>query len=199
MDPRDRAIAGQSPVLIQPHFEALPPLDIGHHRYLFAKEGVFLEAKTHALYACVQISQFIQPSPFGSCQEKISLTGGLIPELFMAEVFSQAVNASPNEYACLIMFDPDSGHYKKLEPECFSHGHDHIIYDNQHHDPLYLGLDLHTHGDGKPYFSKTDNQDDLSGIHLSTVLGYCHESSCIKAITRLCVHGRFFDLNWNPW
>jgi PRTRC genetic system protein A len=198
-DPRDQAILGQSPLLAQPRFGTLPELEVGAHRYLAAEDGLYLQARTHALNVCVRVSISTYPLPFGPCEEAIHLSGGLIPDSLIRDVFNRAVIASPKEYACLIMTTPVSSVYRLLEPTVFSHGVGHIDYDNRHHDPLNVALDLHTHGEGHAFFSATDDRDDLSGVHLSTVLGYCQSADTIQAITRVCIYGKFFLLNWNPW
>lgn len=198
-DERDAAIASQSPVLIAPRFGSLPELEPGKHRYLVDRTGLFLEAKTHALSACIKLSESIHPLPFGLCKEYISLKGGLISNTIMKAVIKKAVAVSPLEYACLILYHPKDDTYSVHEPKIFNHGTGFIQYDNTRHDPLCVALDIHTHGVNDAFFSQQDDRDDLSGIHISTVLGECNKGKCAQAVSRLCIHGRFFTLPEPPF
>lgn len=198
-DPRDYAICGLTPTLVAPHFSALPPVPINHYRFVMASNGLFLQARNRALNVTLRMGDVPARLPYGPMQESVELIDGPLPYPLFETMRELALGAAPREWAGIVVFDPDAGRYRLVEPAVTSASAAHITYDTRAFDDEFVVLDIHSHGYGQAFFSRTDDESDQSGIKLATVLGHCREPDTVAAVTRIAVHGHFYPVNWTPW
>lgn len=200
-DSRDRAILGSTPTLMQPLYGELPPVDHYRHRFVLARDGLYLQARTPALSVCLRVTgEVLCPFPYGELQESVQLTAGKIPYSLYMEMSKRALAANPTEYACLALYDKDNNEYRLHEPGVVSASPGHIDFTTGGYDPESVVLDLHTHGEGEAFFSPTDDHSDgQGGIYFASVLGRCQSSETMTAATRIVVNGIFYPVPWTPW
>lgn len=199
-DPRDRAVLGSAPTLMQPLHSALPPCPLQAHRYVAARDGLYLQARSVGIDACLAIAPVQYGNlPYGVLRERVRLVGGRIPYTLYRDICAQAAAAAPNEWACLILFDPDEG-YRVHVPDVDSRSAGHIRYQTGRYDPEQVVVDLHTHGQGEAFFSATDDDDDRTGgIYLSVVLGRCGVAHGPTQATRMAINGHLIPVNVQLW
>lgn len=196
-DSRDRIILGETPTLMQPLYGDLAPPDLHKHRFVIARNGVFLQCRTPTLSVCVRVTENLFEFPYGPLAEKVELIGGPLNRSLYDKIQEHAIAASPSEWACLVVWD--GRQYALSHPEVFSASRGHIQYRNEH-DPENLVLDLHTHGEGKGNFSSTDNASDSEGgCYLASVLGHCQSAGSMTITTRIVVNGLFYPVSWSPF
>lgn len=173
----DRAIQGSCPTLMVPLHGELPALTSGK-RLLMGKTGVFLEVRSRALHACLPIAQVA--TPYGEVTPFIRLSAGPIPSSLLAEAMSSAA-ATPDEVAFGIEMADDAS-YVLRRPSVQSASATHITYLDSLDDER-LVIDAHSHGDGRAFFSSTDDQSDLSrpGPYIALVLGRCSSAPEVAA------------------
>lgn len=197
-DPRDAILFSQTPLLPMPRFGTLPPLEVGRRRYIVAADGLYLQARSRAMFVTCRLAEAI--TPFGELQPRIDLVDGLIPHALFAQVVRHALTHSPNEGACLIHWNPDTRGYELTIPEIVDCGQGHITYRTGMIDQDLLVLDVHTHGRYPAFFSSVDDQsDERHGCYFASVLGRCDSELTLEATSRLVVDGAFIDLPWHPW
>lgn len=190
-DSRDKALLSATPTLMAPHFGKLPPCDLGAHRFVVARNGLFIQARTHVLDVCACINKDVS-LPYGTLKERVTLLhGGLSADLF-STLMADAQKALPNEWAGLIVWNEEISSYEYLRPQTVGQSSHHISYLNNQYDTNNLLLDAHSHAHGRAFFSTTDDASDL-GIHLSLVFGRCEDLATMETKARLCVHGHFID------
>lgn len=196
---RDSFLLAETPTLMMPRFGGLPDIPIGGRRYIAAREGWFLEARSSAIHARVLVARAPGPLPYGGCVECLDFPFGLVPMEMIDTMRIAATNACPNEWAVGVLCDPEGGGYRVVTPEIESVSHSHIHY--RHHDVYSddLFLDIHSHGHGPAFFSQVDDASDVHGIYISSALGHCESSSSMTAVSRLVVDSMHFLLDWNPW
>ena len=134
-DPRDRVVLSAAPTLMQPIHGTPMPCPINTHRYTAAREGLFVQARTAGLDVCKLIAPSeAGPLPYGPLCEWVRLPGGRIPSHLYQEILHKARDASPNEWACLMLYDPACG-YRLHEPQVDSRSAGHIRYLSHSYDP----------------------------------------------------------------
>lgn len=173
ISPVGRALCVSRPTVAVPAagMSDLPPLERGMTRLLVAADGVYVEAMSNVIHGCLCISRHTATLPFGRAAPFWHAVGGAVPHQLMAVVMERAMRASPNEWAGLIVFE--DGRHRLCEVEIESVGPSHIRY-RYDIDPSNVLFDIHTHGGGKAFFSRTDDEDDLrmgSAAFTSMVIG----------------------------
>lgn len=143
-----------------PRFSRLPPLEIGRMRYLVAEDGVYLEARSRALHACLAISAWVAPMPFGPAVPFAKPAAGPIPPHMLMEFNAIAAAASPAEAAALIVLYGNG--YRLVRPAGQKAGVGRISYSTRGIDPLDVLVDMHSHGQMNAFFSAQDDADDLA-------------------------------------
>ncbi len=199
-DPRDRAVFSAAPTLMQPSREPLPPCPYNTHRYVVARDGLYLQARTRSLSLCKRIATVTGGTlPYGALSEHVHLAGGRIPRALQQSIVEKARAALPNEWACLVLYDPAAG-YRLHEPTAEARSAGHIRYQTAGVDFEQVVVDLHTHGYGAAFFSSVDDEDDRArgGIHISVVLGDCNQEHPAQKM-RLVVHGHLIEVALDLW
>jgi len=196
-DTRDQAICRMTPTLMVPVYGELPQLERGHNRFLMARDGMYVEALTEALWMRFRIAPVEHPLPYGEITTQIMLMGGSVPKELRDIVIEDAMRAAPDEYAAALLYHPDSG-YELHRPPVQSVSGGHITYDHTGYDEQQLAIDIHSHGHGDAYFSSTDDAADRLGVNLSIVLGRCESMFTMTAQARACMRGHFYNLEKCP-
>lgn len=197
-DPRDRAVLGHTPALMQPLFGGpLPPPDLGTHRFLCGRDGMYIEARSPVLEVRLRVATSSLPLPYGPVKEGIRLLHGPTPVALLREAEAMASEASPREWAGLILWDSIQGKYRLHVPATRSASNSHIAYDTALPEGCALVMDLHSHGEDAPYFSGQDDRSDQGGFYIAGVFGDIRslEKSfgLVASVSRLVVNGHFLD------
>lgn len=197
-DRRDRVLLMQNPALPMPRFGSLPPLEVGERRYVIARDGLYVQARTLALKVCVALA-CTPPLPFGSLAASVELVGGLLPRAFFERMCIEALAESPNEWAALVHWDAERQRYEWTETQCLHRSTTRMAYDSAAREESRLVLDVHCHGAAPPFFSSTDDASDRYGVYFASVLGYCDSPQRIRVSTRLVIDDVRIALTWHPW
>jgi PRTRC genetic system protein A len=168
---RDHAVCMATPLVPMPRFGALEALEAGQKRLLAGANGLYLEVKSPALHACVQLSEV--PTPYGEVAPFLRLTGGRVPRARLLE-FVHAACASPDtEIARGLEWRADAG-YGWVTPRVQSQSGGHITYVDGF-DDCRLVVDAHSHARYDAFFSGADDESDLGrpGPYIALVVGNC--------------------------
>lgn len=183
------------PVVRYPSSGAQRALEPGQRRIVVARNGVFLEAMSVAVHACapVCLQALGEGLGLGDAESFFRLRMGAIPGAIEEAICQRALRDSPEEWAGLVVVQ--NGRYELVEPRALSRSGGHIRYDSAGVDPLSVAFDVHSHGRGASYFSKTDDLDDAgnpSPCFAAGVIGNLGEGLSMQWARRAVVHGRFF-------
>jgi len=196
--PRDAVLLAQTPAVMMPRFGTLPPVAVGARRYVIARDGLFVQARTTGLDLTLCMQRFDYPLPYGPLKESVSLTGGLIPADLLRRFMDAAVEHAPIEKAAVVEWDVARNEYVLR----YCHGEasaSHISYDIGDINESQLVVDLHSHGHGAAFFSPTDDASDRHGVYFAMVLGRCRSAVGIEIETRIVVDGWHRLLPWHPF
>lgn len=108
-DPRDRALLGATPTVMMPRFGELDELEPGRRRFIAARDGLYMEARTRALHACLLIAPSPVALPYGEGREFIRMAGGPIPAELVQDMARRVMEVHPNEWAGVVTFTPETG------------------------------------------------------------------------------------------
>ncbi|HZR33792.1 MAG TPA: PRTRC system protein A [Nevskia sp.] len=197
-DPRDRMMALASPLVHQPRYSPLPPLEPGQQRYIVAANGLFLETRSRAVQACVPVAPG-HGLPFGTARARVAVVDGWhVPPELVEHARQLAEAALPNEWAGVILFQ--RGEFVLKVPEVLAAGRASITYSTEGFDPLDVVMDLHSHGAMPAFFSRQDDRDDRanpSPAFVAVVFGGLGTGQPTTAM-RVMVLGRAYDMNLQP-
>ncbi len=193
----DAILLGQTPALMMPRFSSLPELTPGCRRYVIARDGLYVQARSRSLLLVLRVEKFQSPLPYGDLVESVQMVGGLIPYSLYAELRRQAVAACPDEWAAFVVYD---GGYRIALPKVEAKSGSHISYRLGGIDEDKIVLDIHSHGKSDAFFSKDlDDRSDNHGIYFASVLGHCHKEESITCKSRIVIDGWHREINWHPW
>lgn len=192
----DAVLLGQTPALMMPRFSALPDLGPGCRRYVIARDGLYVQARSQALLLTMRVEKFRSPLPYGDLLESVHMVGGLIPHSMYTELQRQAIATCPDEWAAFVVYD---GAYRIVLPEVVDSSGGHISYRMGGIDESRIVLDIHSHGKFDAFFSETDDRSDNHGIYFASVLGHCHKEKSISCRSRIVIDGWHREINWHPW
>src|SRR5438105_4426807 len=99
-DARDAALLSTCPCVPVPRFGQLPELELGQ-RVLIARDGVFLQVRRTWLDCVLRLASLpsAPPLPYGTLQERIGFSFGVIPLALLHEFIAAGRGALPNEVA----------------------------------------------------------------------------------------------------
>lgn len=194
MHPLDKVLQSVAPTVMVPLHGSFEPLAVNGHRFLAAKDGLWLEIRTSWLYLCFPLAQQSTVAmPYGALEPHIDLLYGEPPQRMLERFQEQARVEYPNETAAWITWSKDRG-FTYYELDAISAGGSHIRYRCPNlSEGEELVFDLHSHGRHHAFFSKQDDDDDKSGVKIAIVVGHCNASEQ-DTKTRLCAKGKYIDL-----
>lgn len=197
MDVRDLALQAACPVLAATRFGPLPEMANGQ-RIILAANGVFAQVKLDWLDCIQRLSPALPiPLPYGAVDERLAFSFGVLPIKLIEDFIEAGRRGLPNEVAGALIYSRRTRCLRLALCEPAAASPDRIDY---RVPPMEadetLAVDLHTHGQGRPFWSDVDDRDDL-GIKVAGVFGYLHHPTP-RAEFRLVVNGRFRALP-HPW
>ena len=158
----DRYLASNTPVIAVSH-GAHSQLAIAGHRYLVAREGLFVEVARPWVHAVLSAGPAAVALPFGSAQHLagIELRCGQVPAKLLSSFLQQAQRALPNECGAWIVWHEETKAFQLIELKAIEATADRLNYERPKLDlGWHLVVDLHSHGKAGAFFSSTDDQDD---------------------------------------
>jgi PRTRC genetic system protein A len=194
IDSRDKASFKACPILPVPRYGRLPDLEPGRVRYLVARDGLYIEARTPVIHACAQLAP-VDQLPCGEVEPHFTLTHGGVPPGLLDDAVGLAREAAPNEWAGAIVVR--DGRYELLCPTVHEALGSRIRYDAIDIAATPVVMDLHSHVDMAAFFSGTDDQDDSANpavAFVAGVVGHIHEQAPIWRY-RIVINGRAFDMS----
>ena len=198
IDPRDAALQSACPTLAAPRFGALPHMENGQ-RVVVAANGVFVQVKLDWLDCTLRVAAIapVPPLPYGSMQERIAFSFGVIP-VRLLEAFIEAGRAKlPDEIAGGLIYSRRTRALRFEVYEALQTSPDGINYRMPKlYDDESLAIDLHTHGRSRAVWSPIDDRDD-QGVKVAGVFGHLHLEKPSAAF-RLVVNGYYKSLR-HPW
>lgn len=196
--PADQVLLSAAPTLMQPLLGQLPPPALGGYRFVVGRRGLFAQARSRGIEACLSVAPSSHDLPYGDVIERVRLRQGRIPGRILDEILAEARAALPKEWACLILLD-EGGQYRIHVPRVIQASRGHIQYATDDYDPEAVVVDLHTHGTGRAFFSGTDDHDDrVSGFQISVVLGQL-DRPMPQCLMRVSIHGQMFPVRLALW
>lgn len=198
IDPRDGALQSACPTLAAPRFGTLPDMENGQ-RVVVAANGVFVQVKLDWLDCTLRLADIgsVPPLPYGSVQERIAFSFGVIP-VRLLEAFIEAGRAKlPDEVAGGLIYSRHTRELRLEVYEALQTSPDRIDYRMPKlHDDESIAIDLHTHGRSRALWSLIDDRDD-QGVKVAGVFGQLHLETPSAAF-RLAVNGYYKSLR-HPW
>lgn len=191
MNPGDMALQALTPTVMVPRFEAHVPLASVGHRFLATADGLWMEIRRAWLYVCLPVApQYSVPMPYGRVKPVVDYTFGKVPKQLLDEFVEMAKAALPNEAAAAVIWDEATGNIRLQLLEASSVSSIHITYKTAVlNEGEHLVMDLHSHGNGAPDFTGTDDADDATAIRVAGVVGHLNKPTPTYAF-RLCALGR---------
>lgn len=192
MNPVDTVLQQSFPSVMVPSRECAPPMTRSGERLLIAADGVFLEVLRPWVRVVRRIAQYAVSTavPYGKVEETTALLCGQIPASLVADFHAMARVALPNEVGAWIVWNSVTGAFRIVGLPSLSYGPGHLVYERPRlADGEWLVVDCHSHGTGRAFFSRTDNQDDMHDVKFALVLGDCDRTPSVAL--RLCAKGIF--------
>lgn len=193
----DNALAQATPVYPAAHGGAAPKLTEGQHCYLLAQDGLYVAGRGRGFTAFIRLCALPKLTPFGELREGVVFDDAMIPRDLTAKAAVMAIADSPLEWAgAIVRIDAQ---YALQSVRIGSASPAHVTYDRDSYDDAALVVDMHSHGDSKPYFSSIDNASDAEGVHLSLVFGHCATRESLRLVARVSINGHFLHLDERDW
>lgn len=201
-DRKDLILLSETPVLMNPVFGKLPPPEMNRHRFVMAKDGLYMEAQNEALQVRLKITDLPEgiSMPCAQMNGGIKLVNGAIPVELIRSIRQKVVAQCPLEWAGYIVWNRTCEQYQLFEPSIISSSSGHISYSEHLPDELCLVVDLHSHGMGKPFFSLTDNDSDsrfINSFYLAGVFGFCQSVESMTIKTRYVINANIINSEWH--
>ena len=110
----------------------------------------------------------------------------------MAEITSAAAEYAGNdkEWIGWVVYDPVDASFE-YQPLSFNSTATSLAW-NARKNGKIVAVDIHSHGHIHPFFSSTDNKDDIGGVRISIVIGDYRgegENDQFHFVSRYCVEG----------
>lgn len=195
LDLRDRIIQEHAPVVMAPNYGELAPIEKPGHRYVVARDQVYLEVRRSWLHARLSMGALTPRLPFGEVKGCTTVGFGKIPRDMLKRFVEEARKFSPYEHAAWLVWNAIDQRleYRDLDITRMSEGA--VIYNRPklaEHESL--AVDLHSHGELDAFFSDVDDADDAGEVKVAGVVGGLKEGTSPAWLFRLCVLGHFVNL-----
>lgn len=138
--------------------------------------------------------------PYGQGEpERAELRCGLIPRVFLEVVLHHLRAALPNEAAAFVIWNEKTRAFAVELPVIDEATPSRLVY----RPPVlpadwHIVCDVHSHGTGPAFFSRTDDTDDAHSTKISLVFGGLTETSYVMEM-RLCAAGLLLPLPRSPF
>ncbi len=166
------------------HTPDLPPIATAYE-YVIAANGLFIRAEDSRISALVPARTWEHPLPaLAEVQPYTRLRVPKVPGHWLWSVIARSVKALPNE--AMFQFTRCREWQCTYPPQRATPSR--VIF-NDIPDAI---VDLHSHGTLLPFFSETDNADEL-GFRFYVVIGQLDQNTP-GAVARVGVYGHFMDV-----
>lgn len=191
----DAAVQTMTPTIMYPLFGVFQPLEQPGHRFLAAKDGLWLEVRRPWLHLiCPLAKQTAVAMPYGQPQSHQQFAFGKLPLDLLRRFAAEAKEAAPAEHAAWLTWDWQLRQFQYRPVTVNSSSSARINYDLPTiGETEEFVVDLHSHGHDQAYFSRDDNDDDRGEVKIAGVFGHCHQDRP-SVVFRLCVLGMFIDI-----
>lgn len=138
--------------------------------------------------------------PYGQGErERADLRCGLIPHEYQEQILRHLRAALPNEAAAFVIWNEMTREFAVEFPVIDEATPSRLVY----RPPVLSGgwhlvCDVHSHGSGPAFFSRTDDGDDAHSTKISLVFGGLTETSYVMEM-RLCAAGLFLPMARSPF
>ncbi|WP_075259066.1 PRTRC system protein A [Herbaspirillum camelliae] len=190
----DQASFLAAPVAVVPQHGMFVPIEENKHRFLLARDGLYLEVRRPWLHSIVRLSeQRTVAMPFGEIAPRNQLSFGRLSCAIdlMRSFAKQAMSRLPNEDICHIAWDSDVGQLVPVQLQIEDATPGSVRYRT---DTLpahqSLAIDIHSHGTMPAFFSDQDNLDDAGSVKFAGVIGNLDSDSPTVSF-RLCMLGLY--------
>jgi PRTRC genetic system protein A len=171
--PMDVIRQAMTPTVMVPSETPFVTLEEPGHRFLAAKDGLWMEVKTEWLYLRYPIA--IQKSvqlPYGPLALSIEFTYGAPPIDLLQRFQNEAREASPGQAFAWVTWSQLKGFsYYRLERKPAAGGPEAAFPDLVEGE--HLVFNLHSHGVGPAFFSDEDFAFNPNGVFFTGVYGRC--------------------------
>jgi PRTRC genetic system protein A len=184
----DLTLQAHAPLEIVPLFGVFEALKKVGHRFLVAKDGLWLEAKTPWVHVTWPIAQSRKvPIPAGELTKNVRLAFDKVPAGMLKKFVEMAMDASPNEIGAVVLWNEQTDQFELVATRTIRSGIGHLKYARpevgQHE---HVVMDLHSHGPIRAYFSKTDVADTGAEVVIAAVVGNVEKSVDVKVCLFAC-------------
>ena len=190
-DLRDQILQDAAPAVMVPNFSEPPPMAGHGHRYLVARDGVYLEISRAACHLRLSLGPVATPLPFGAiAEETVFHFGRLSQHLPLFHRFlADARNNLPNEFAAWLVWDEFDCELRYRACKTIEASAGRVHFERPRLDKNEsLAVDLHSHGVGHAFFSANDDEDDAGEVKISGVVGEIDRATP-SSVFRLCAMG----------
>jgi len=193
LNPIDVALQAVTPTVMVPRYEPLRPLGESGHRFLAARDGLWIEVRRPWLHAVLPVvRQEGVPMPYGWLKQFVELSCGRVPGRLVVGFVGDAMRTPDTEIAGGVIWNEATGTWRYERFEAVEASGDHIQYQRPRLvEGEHLVLDMHSHGGHGAFFSATDNEDDRGDVKLSLVVGRVADTGGPEIMVRLCSMGVF--------
>ncbi len=193
----DQIIQKHMPVVIVPTYGELDALETGKTRFLMGKDGLYLETKQPWGSLIKKLWHSPRYLPYGWVLEKDEFAEVLTEakEIIMDKIVPLAAKYAREgkEYAGFIAWHPSGYEYVPVE---FTSTAASVKYKAPTAaSGAHIAIDVHSHGQIRPFFSQPDDADDVGGVKICVVLGNYRRkngSDMFDAVVRYSVEGFHF-------
>lgn len=195
----DANIQSLAPMIMVPHFEALPAIEPNSHRYLAASDGIYIEVSRPWIHGVFRTGSVLR-LPYGKLNPHcdLKITGDHI-KTGLQRFMATAEETPCLECAAWLLYSVDeqalTGYF---QPPTVSQTEDSISYRRPIAQPALLPvIDCHSHGSFVAYFSRQDDADDLEDdLKISVVFGNLNRGTVSVAAR---VVGLGVNVNISDW
>jgi len=165
----------------------LPPQAGKMYEYVVGENGVFVRAERPGLRACAWVAATPEPIRGLAAVEPYVEIGARVPACLLEVALGIALDAAPNEILFYMLPDP----WRLIIPDQEQASARCRPVDPYNKASQAALIDLHSHHDMSPFFSRTDDQDE-TGFRIYAVIGNIHTHPAIRA--RIGIYGHHWEI-----
>lgn len=184
----DLVLQRRAPVVTVPFLGEFIPLEADGHRFLLARDGLWIEARSrwlHVIWPLAQQRQVLIPA--GELRQQVTLAFGDEARQLIMRFVDEARIAHPNEVGAICVWDDRTRMMKLMPTQTLSAGVGHLRYRRPmlaEHEQV--AIDLHSHGPLGTDFSDTDVADTGAEVVLCGVVGRLPDATELNLALFVC-------------
>lgn len=200
LDVRDQLVQEHVPTVMVPSHSALPGLAAFGHRFLVARDGLWLDVHRPQASLRLQAAPADAPLPYGRVGQTAEFPFGKLSEHLglLKQFVADAREALPNEFAAVLVWDSFDLELRYVPCKTKSASPARIEYERPAMDENEsIAVDLHSHGLIAAGFSTQDDIDDAGEVKIAGVVGNLDQAVPTAAF-RICALGLFVNVPVPP-